>query len=257
MADILLARVAPTHRTVSVYPATCTSDAKPITALNPSIWPCRTETYSSPFLIVQDNKPKNISSISKLTDTVSFQLQTPTAHKYYEGDGISRAPAAPLSLSKEDLSLSPKRKLLLAILSHLLIVKKSHRKSSLTAFDGPGGGGPLTCIQDGPNGTIISKPPAIPHSTLILEALLQSPRNALSTKGICKHIMENYRWYSVNRHGGWQVKLFPSFVNLPSSNHLGRNISRIIRKQSIRAHVHPSARKINGKDQVEDVRCKA
>jgi hypothetical protein len=197
MADILL---APAFRPASVsHPAA--SDAKRL-PLNSSILPCQTETYSLPF--VQDNKTKIILSKSKSDNSISFQPQAPADHRYDEGDGISRDPAVLLSLSKEDPSFSPKRRFLAAIISHLLTVKNSHRESSITAWKKPGGESPLS-IKDGPTRTIISKPPAIPYSTLILEALLQSPRNALSTKGICKHIMENYKWYSVNRHGGWQV----------------------------------------------------
>src|SRR5579871_2231480 len=43
-------------------------------------------------------------------------------------------------------------------------------------------------------------PPNISFSILIAEALLYNGEPSLSAKKICKHIMENYKWYKDNQH---------------------------------------------------------
>ena len=56
-----------------------------------------------------------------------------------------------------------------------------------------------------PDDVLPQPPPMIPRNMLIAEALLYSGEASLSAKKICKHIMENYKWYKDNQHVGWQV----------------------------------------------------
>jgi hypothetical protein len=73
-------------------------------------------------------------------------------------------------------------------------------------------------------------PPDIPYSRLIEEALLYSGKASLSAKEICKHIMDNYRWYKDNHRDAWQVG--HSMHVMPACRTLTINSTRVTSSKS-------------------------
>jgi Forkhead domain len=171
-----------------------------ISEANPSVLHYK----NSPYWASSQDIGKEKLKINNTT-TKDFAYHHPLKQtEYAYGEDDISADQTPSFYLAEDVSPTSKHKRALrAILRRWLTTKPRYSKPSvLSQFNSSRG--LLNKIQKGGD-RVISRPPDIPHSTLITEALIQSPKNRLSVKNICKHIMENYKWYNDHQHGGWQV----------------------------------------------------
>jgi hypothetical protein len=200
----LIAHVQGLSRSVPQHPA---NGLEVTTEVNQSNLPYQNWAYRTSFQDRRQERLKDNGSTAKRSSTpkakdYNYQHPRKQSEQY---DDIPEAQTPSLHLDGEVSPTAKRSGVFGAIVKKWLIARGRYSKSSAQSH-ADSGGELLHKLQMG-EGVIFSKPPNLSHCTLITEALLNSPKNRLSTKSVCKHIMENYKWYNDHRHDGWQVSL--------------------------------------------------